>query len=241
MSSDDEDEIDVGTLIAASSNPSSIGLTFIVKGGVDIIITIRTAIYEPETDKTNQRKIWKRREVEINPINFRISGSVIDKKNVALDSVLMITRVRKRVDLAVVTISLINKNKTENASDTPNELCFFQPSIEVNTSENDPVFLARQLTRTGLQDPDRDLYDLLYRHAPEFAVGHGCSVEWVALDSRGATQIRTSIIPVFEILQISPDLEQKFPAQEMKFLAFADKLGLFQGVAFTLISICCMD
>ncbi len=227
MSSDDEDEIDVGTLIAASSNPSSIGLTFIVKGGVDIIITIRTAIYEPETDKTNQRKIWKRREVEINPINFRISGSVIDKKNVAPGLGLMI-RVRKRVDSAVVTISLINKNKTENASDTPNELCFFQPSIEVNTSENDPVFLARQLTRTGLQDPDRDLYDLLYRHAPEFAVGHGCSVEWVALDSRGATQIRTSIIPAFEILQISPDLEQKFPAQEMKFLAFADKLGLIK-------------
>lgn len=226
-SSEDEDEADVGTLIATSSNPSSIGMTFVVKKGITLIIKIRAATYELEIDTTNQRRIWKRRELEIEPIKFRIDNSKLDNPNVAQGLKVMI-RVRERDETAVVTISLINKYKSRSAPDTQNELCFFQPSIEVRADDNEPVFLARQLARTGLQDPDRDLYDLLYRHVPEFAVGHGCSVEWNTLDGENATFIRTSIIPAFEILQISPDLEQGFHAQEMKFLAFANKSDLIK-------------
>ena len=147
---------------------------------------------------------------------------LIDNRNVAPGLKVMM-RSRLRDEVAVITISLMNKNKSGGSSDIQDGLCFFQPSIEVKSADNEPVFLIRQLARTGLQDPDRELYNLLYRHAPEFAVGHGCSVEWNSLNNQKAISIQTSIVPIFEILQVSPDLEQKFPAQEMKFLAFANQ------------------
>jgi len=226
-SPEDDEEADVGTLIAASSNPSSIGMTFVVKLGTVLLIKIRAATYEPDTDEANQRRIWKRREINIDPISQPIIKSQIENHYLVPGLKIMV-RVRNREDTAIVTVSLINKHKSQGSSEIQNELCFFQPSIEVDSAENKPVFLARQLARTGLQDPDRELYGLLYRHAPEFAVGHGCSVEWNALDNQRATHIKTSIIPVFEILQISPDLEQKFTAQEMKFLAFANQTDLIR-------------
>lgn len=214
-SPEDDEEADVGTLIAASSNPSSIGLTFVVKLGATLLIKTRAATYEPDTDEANQRRIWKRREINIDPISQPIIKSQIENHNVAPGLKIMV-RVRNREDTAIVTVSLINRHKSHGSSEIQNELCFFQPSIEVGTAENKPVFLARQLARTGLQDPDRELYGLLYRHVPEFAVGHGCSVEWNALDSQRATHIKTSIIPAYEILQISPELEQNLVVVKMK-------------------------
>ena len=65
-SSEDDEEADVGTLIAASSNPSSIGMTFVAELGSTLVIKIHAAVYDPGTDETNQRRIWKRRELDIN-------------------------------------------------------------------------------------------------------------------------------------------------------------------------------
>lgn len=224
-SSEDDEEADIGTLIAASSNPSSIGMTFVAELGSTLAIKIHAAVYDPGTDETNQRRIWKRRELDIKPITYQVRKSQIDNQNVAPGLKVMM-RSRLRDEVAVITISLMNKNKSGGSSDIQDGLCFFQPSIEVKSADNEPVFLIRQLARTGLQDPDRELYNLLYRHAPEFAVGHGCSVEWNSLNNQKAISIQTSIVPIFEILQVSPDLEQKFPAQEMKFLAFANQKEL---------------
>lgn len=225
QASEDDDEIDVGTLIAASSNPSSIGVTFVTEKEQTLVIKIRAAVYEPNEDTTNQRRIWKRRELDIEPITYQIKKSDVKTPNVAPGLKVMI-RSRLRGNIAVVTISLINKNKARMGSDNQDELCFFQPELEIRSTDNEPVFLSRQLSRTGIQYPDRELYDLLYRHAPEFAVGHGCSADWDALNSQKATCIRSSIVPKYEILQMSPELNQKFTAQEMKFLAFAEKTDL---------------
>jgi len=224
--SDDEDEMDSGTLISASSNPSSIGMTFVVKNGETVSLQARAAKYTPEKDATSQYTIWKRRELEIQPIIHVIARSDIARKEITEDLELLI-RVRDRGGTSVVTVTLINTHKTESKTHISAEYCFFQPSIEARSDgKTKSIFLARQINKTGLQDADRELNDLLYRHAPEFAVGHGCSVGWETNDNQTATRIHTEIIPGYEILQMSPDSIIEYKSLGMKFLATAKKKQL---------------
>ena len=228
--SDDEPELDSGALISASSNPSSIGMTFVVKIGESIALQVKAAKYTPEKDPTNQYTIWKRHELEIQPIIYQVTVSKNEPIPVpGTDNLELLVRVRERGSTAVVTVTLINRYKTESKAHISAEHCFFQPSIEASAEDGKTsIFLARQINRAGLQDPDRELYDLLYRHAPEFAIGHGCSVEWESEDNQTATHVHTAIIPGYEILQISPDSAVEYKALEMKFLASAKKKQLVE-------------
>lgn len=224
--SDDDDELDSGALISVSSNPSSLGMTFTVKKGVIISLLAKAAKYSPEKDPTTQYTIWKRQELDTKPVVCQVSTSRIITEKVA-EHLELLVRIRERDDAAIVTVTLINMHKSESKTHVSAEFCFFQPSIDATSAdEKAAIFLARQVNRTGLQDPDRELYDLLYRHAPEFAVGHGCSVQWESEDSQTATRIRTAIIPEYEILQTSPDHAVDYDALGMKFLAEAGKTQL---------------
>src|SRR5690606_10365044 len=51
------------------------------------------------------------------------------------------------------------------------------------------------------EDLELRSYELLYRHAREFAIGHGCSVHWEAAPngSEGVSEIRTEFIPTYEL------------------------------------------
>ena len=71
-------------------------------------------------------------------------------------------------------------------------------------------------------DEDRRLNALLYRHVPEFGVGHGCAVEWDAVEGERATLLHTVLIPTYEVLQFSPDADEPYLALQMKFLAQAE-------------------
>lgn len=228
QAAEDDDEQDMGTLIAATSNPSSIGVTFIVEKNETISIFIKIARYEPEIDSTTQRRIWKRREINIDPVVIRISNSTVKRKVVAPGLSLMI-RVRERKDANIVTLSLSNIYQNENRSETPAENCFFQPALEIRAEDGSkPIFLARGNSSSSLQDPDRENNDLLYRHVPEFSIGHGCAVEWEAFNDQKAKCIRSTVIPNYEVLQVSPDFKESFLAQDMQFLATANKDDLLK-------------
>ena len=99
-----------------------------------------------------------------------------------------------------------------------------------STASGKPVFMPRHGREGGYADPDRTLNELLYQHAPEFAVGHGCGVEWDALEGEPATQLRTSMIPSYELLQLTPKAREHFTALEMSFLSDSKKDDLIQGL-----------
>ena len=215
----DDDAIDTGTLIAASTNPSSIGLTFTVRKNEEIQINIQAAIYSSQQDKSRGRDIWQRKGLEIPPVLIAVDQPGIDRKELYPGLELLI-RTRFRDTYGIVTLSLTNTYSFSGHSENPDEHCFFQPEIGVaSTKEGKAAFLARYADRSGFEDPDRALNDLLYRHAPEFAVGHGCAVEWDAKRGKSATSLHTAIIPGFEILQLSPDPIRSYSAQEMLFLS----------------------
>lgn len=222
---DEDDEIDMGSLMAYTTNPSSIGLTFTVKKGEEISIDIHAAIYEMEYSSIggSKKEIWSRKPLEL----AQIILSVIENqpgKVIPLHSTLELNyRIRIRKDVAVVTVSLVNRGKTPK-NERIDKYCYFQPEIIVQSTQNGKaIFVPRTNADEFKTDPDRLMNSLLYRHSPEYSVGHGCATEWEALENQNATLIRTTIIPAYEILQLSPDQNSQNKSMEMKFLAQNDQ------------------
>ena len=88
-------------------------------------------------------------------------------------------------------------------------ISFFQPEINIEPllSGNSPFFVSN-MARNIYTDRDRKVSDLLYRHSPEYAVGHGCAVIWTYGDNGTVKKILTQIIPGYELPQFTPDFDE---------------------------------
>ena len=222
---DTDDSIDMGTLLATTTNPSAIGLTFNVKKKSKINITSEAAVYQ--VTQNGRRKIWKRKQLETKPLQLHLDKAESNSETLA-PGLKIFWRIRERVDRMVVTITMLNQNKV-TSDERPDTFCFFQPSIRIDSNNQvESIFLPNNNGNTSSNDPDRALNNLLYHHVPEYAVGHGCATEWDTTRETGPNVITTKIIPSFEFLQFSADPVEPFKAQEMKFLAEAEKAPLIR-------------
>ena len=225
----DDDDLDTGAMIAMTTNPSSIGLTFAVNLGQELKVTISAGTYAK--NRVDKKPFWRRSPVLVEPMLILIEKSMTASYHVTpgLD---LFLRVKKLGDLGLVTLSLINRNINKEKISIDDEKCFFQPMLTVESStENNPVFLRGFNYRQNNSDPDRLQNDLLYRHCPEFSVGHGCAVMWDALENENATRLWTSIIPRFEVAQMSADSLIPFRAQSLKFLSDSNRFDLISGLS----------
>jgi len=218
---EEDDEIDTGTLMATATNPSSIGLTFSTNAGEILSITIRAAVYLEEKQE-NRPSIWRRQLLQVKPIVLDVNQTRTQTTPIVIGLGLF-SRVRARGERRIVTLSLLNTHRVSR-NNRLDPYCFFQPEITVESVDpGKPVFIARHGREGGYARPDRIQNELLYRHAPEYAVGHGCGVEWDAHEGEPATQLRTSAIPSYELLQLTPNPREHFQALEMSFLSDAVK------------------
>lgn len=216
---DGDDDIDTGTLMASATNPSSIGLTFATRDIESLSVIINTAIYFEDKQDTGH-SLWKRKMLNIAPVVVDVNTPKTERPQLAPGLELFV-KVRIRDERRIVTLALVNKHKV-NRDDRMDPFCFFQPEIRVSSVAPDkPIFLPRQGHEGDYTDPDRMLNELLYRHTPEYAVGHGCAVEWEANEGESATLLRTSIVPAYELLQLTPNPSQPYQALEMSFLSEA--------------------
>jgi len=188
---------------------------------------------EKEVEKPRRKPefVWKRREHSLEPLSLRIESSA-DSRYRILEGLELYVRARDRGNYMVVTVSMINTNRWPRSEGLiPDELCFFQPEIRIVSNPPErPIFLSRYQHDVRAADPDRELNDLLYRHAREFAVGHGCAAAWETSDGEHATEIRTELVPDFEVLQLSPDWTKPLPVQRMKYLAESDDEKIISGL-----------
>jgi len=175
-----------------------------------------------EEGPLRERTIWKRREHIIPPFPLEIDGRT-DARRKLIEGLEAHVRVRDRGDHMVVTVSLINSHRwLEAGIRFPDKLCFFQPQIRITSDPpGRPIFLSRRRDVAHITDPSRELNELLFRHAREFAVGHGCAATWNENGSN-ATEVRTEFTPEYEVLQLSPDWNAPLCAQSMKFLSEGD-------------------
>ncbi len=214
------DEID--TTNNQSLVPSSIGLTFCVAPAVETLevtalwgsyVRVPNDEHEYTKPRKNRKtgeteeakaKVWHRipsgGRVPLQLVDGPITPLVPDDRepDVRLQGTVRANAKGERL----VTLFLVNgKLEPETNRDTA---WLFQPKIKVRgpgDADGSPVFVRRPSNDVVVEDAERDHLRLVYRRHVEFAVGHGVAVhaESPPDDSTRAFEIRTEVIPQFEV------------------------------------------
>ncbi|MCC3646869.1 DNA helicase [Cytobacillus oceanisediminis] len=131
--------------------------------------------------------------------------------------------VRKEDNRISLSVFLVNRYHNDE-QDIPIDHILFQPKIilEGENSLSYP-FLRRDIKSTNvLDDPDVARSQLLYRNKADFAIGHGCAVEWNDYDSEKARELQTTFLPNYEVPAVE-HLELKgLSGLDMYVLAYID-------------------
>ena len=207
---DDSDQPATEATANQSLVPSSLGFTFCVDGDVEEVeVEVHWGRYErgdsatEVSEKTRKPTMaWKRvpsggkrtlpmKEGALEPF-------VIDA---ACQEVLVQGVVRPKLPIGdrLVTIFLVN-NQTK-PDENQDAAWVFQPEIIVRGIEGRAVFRRRPVLDEDGNDPEREALEMVYRKRVEFAVGHGVSVsaQTVVGETEKATEVRTVVVPEFEV------------------------------------------
>lgn len=136
-------------------------------------------------------------------------GVLVEHHGISLEVLQRVTR-----GICVVTLSLVNRRlRKERGHPTeggmPEDDNIYQVQLSVTSPSPTPSFLAR---RSGqfIADPEFLVHELLYRSVRQFAVGHGCAVDWLLSDSQRARagKIWAEWIPATEVFKASSGVSE---------------------------------
>jgi len=208
-------------VLANTTRPSAIGMTFRVKpetAKLHCEVTAGAYQEEERPDDESGYPDWRRcpltweGNVDLPPVGHSSGQHICE--GLALD-----IRVRERQDTHVVTVALMNTFDAGLERFDDGHM-FFQSQITVTGVSGFP-FVAGDAELTVAKDPDTESFDLLYRHVKEYAVGHGCAVDWATDPDGNVTAIYTRWIPEFELPQILPGTKAGKSNLTMKYLSEA--------------------
>ncbi|MFD8044193.1 helicase-related protein [Streptomyces chartreusis] len=217
---------DVGA--AGDRRPSSMGLTFAVARNIcdTIVVSTRAAVYEPTDEEGNpiparraearttaeQRERWRRRELQLPDTSIDLTAPTPDEpiellaEKIALH--VIVRRPDRKTGTVTVTVTLINQQKI-GERDLQDAFSLFQCRLTVRAADGSTVFVERP-ARESAHDPEIATSRLLHRHAPTFAVGHGCSAAWDwtpspigvtdAVEEAAVAEVRSEFVPSVEVL-----------------------------------------
>ncbi|RME52230.1 MAG: helicase, partial [Caldilineae bacterium] len=119
---------------------------------------------------------------------------------------------RRRDNAWTVTLFLVNAQTEPEAN--KDEAWLFQPELIAASPDKRPIFIKRRLPdnlNTG--DPEDRMMQMLYRQEVEFAVGHGVAThaETAWDDWSRAVEIRTEVIPSYEVEKMEPPTAEEIP------------------------------
>lgn len=234
--------------VSGDRRPSSMGLTFAVDPGrgSTIVVSTRAAVYEPTDADGNpaparraeartvaeQREWWRRKELELPERSIDVTaptpGEVID---LVPDKVALHVIVRRRdpvSDTVTVTVTLINLQKV-GERDLQDAFALFQCGLVVWAADGSSAFVERPAPDAA-PDPEIATSRLLHRHAPTFAIGHGCAAGWDWVpspigmtDTRKAAvpEVRSEFVPSVEVLLT--DSNPEIDSSSLSMLGLAEK------------------
>lgn len=203
--------------------PSSLGMTFSVRGDVETIqVHAGWGQYDRAQSKTPREgksdRCWKRTPIKgLSVVTLRegaIEPWAIDRKH---PDVFVRGITRKQNDDWIVTLFMINSRPEVKKS--RDSTWVFQPTLHVeSTDPNDPdIFVRRPHQRksdgstTALAE-ERAMA-MLYRKQLEFATGHGVGVH-AEVSSRSverAVRVSTRVVPAYEVPKITPPTVDEIP------------------------------
>lgn len=191
---DDEIEVDhadaapdPAVAMANVRYPSSIGITFAVDTTLAgaVVVQARAACYIAEqTSEGPRRRVasgpeerWRRAPLSVAAQTLDVTQPAEHRLPLA-DKLELYARVR-RADadgVTAVTLALVNKHEVDKGDRDP--FAFFQVGLEVTAPDGASAFAQRPAPGTPDGDAEMRSYRLLFGHAPTYATGHGCAVEW---------------------------------------------------------------
>ena len=211
----DDDTSDSGyaSPISMAMSPSSIGISFTVDIGIAAVeATAEWGTYtetahevEQGDGTTRNRKMWCREQhSRFSAIAITDSGRQLVDEGVEIQ---WLCRTLPDGRRRAVSMFLVNRAIPASPSRTNDNEWLFQPRLRVRGLDGAAVFQSRSLDDVvdfEMLDPDRRADELLFRHRPEYAVGHGCAAEWVAQGGDGATELATAMLPTHELARTDP-------------------------------------
>jgi len=202
---EDDDEADDDLIILSQTmNPASLGLSFAVEDDINQLeVEVAYGLYTMRGEKRTDG--WQRQQFKrIIPVSLSMSGGRAELENEgSLEWI-----VRARPGKRSVSIFLVNRNPLpdqDGESSNIDELCLFQPSLEVRGAGAIRPFVHRVPQGDLPFDADLESYRLLYRDCYEFAMGHGCAVDWNDVQGDRAGILRTTTIPAYELPATIPN------------------------------------
>jgi Helicase conserved C-terminal domain len=226
---DEDESSQAPPQITGIPKPSSIGLTLAVQPKTTMLeAEFRYGLYTPEeqADASGGSRptiLWKRHQV-VHVTNLQVrEGSTGTLDLPSGGRAEWLCRSADDDGVRVISVFLRNVNSAGSGPEQP-EQCLFQAEIRVRGVTTDtPIVNRAHRMRSSSSDPDLESYRLLYRDKPEFAVGHGCAVDWDnsrCLPDR-ARLVRTEFIPTYEVSNIEAKGGVGLPGLEMEVLASA--------------------
>jgi hypothetical protein len=195
---------------------SAMSMTVAIKNGSVIKVNVRLGNYKKlssTNSKTNKKQDrhyrnsieWNNADVHIQLpdqkqkiIRYEVE---IDGIQVGLRFNITLRYVLEKEACSIYTFTLENAKKSKDGK-IRDEDCFFQSSFELLCENGfSPLPKARKI---NLNDDDYLSNTLLYRKEENFAVGHGCSSDWITKDSK-VVRIFTEIFPTYEVKPILPN------------------------------------
>ncbi|KQX78826.1 helicase-related protein [Streptomyces clavifer] len=215
---------EVGT--AGSRRPSSMGLTFAIAPAISgsVVVSAQAAVYRP-TDEygkpvparraearttSDQREHWRREELALPDTTVDVTEPAPDLRFELAEGIGLRINVRRpdRIKNTVtVTVTLVNKHKI-GERELQDAFSLFQCRLIIHAANGSSAFVERTAPEAA-HDPEVAASRLLHRHAPTFAVGHGCAAEWdwtpppIGMTDAvraGVSEVRSEFVPTVEVL-----------------------------------------
>ncbi|MFF0560211.1 helicase-related protein [Streptomyces sp. NPDC004266] len=239
----DDTDTSVDPPVSGDRRPSTMGLTFAVAPDLapEIVIRARAAVYDPvdaegrplsarraEARTTNdQREHWRRRELELPEKTIDITRPGAVTEDLVPDEVQLHVLVRpvshsSGAGTVTVTVTLINTHIV-GEKELQDAFALFQPSLRVRAAGGASAFVERPAALSAV-DSETATSRLLHRHAPTFAMGHGCSAHWewtpptvglTEVRRPAIDEIRSEFVPTHEVLLTDSNPEIDSSALDM--------------------------
>jgi hypothetical protein len=234
--------------VSGDKRPSSMGLTFAVSPAISdtIVVSTRAAVYEPTDADGNpvparraeartvaeQRERWQRKELSMPEETIDVTaptpGRLIDllPDKVALH--VIVRRPDPVTGTVTVTVTLINKQKV-GERDLQDAFALFQCGLVVWAADGSSAFVERPAPDAS-HDQEIATSRLLHRHAPTFAIGHGCAAAWDWVPSpigvsdsvqAAVPEVRSDFVPSVEVLLT--DSNPEIDSSSLSMLGLAEK------------------
>jgi hypothetical protein len=193
---DDESESPVS--LAFERLPGSGGISFFIEGTGAFTAEVSAAHYV----KSKETGRWRRHALAGPALQFDATAGTASERRPCLDGRAELYVIRRRMPTGyLVTATVVNALRREDGGLADPHDCLFQVAM-CCTPRDGQIGEYRGLTRTAFDEEEEEL-ELLYRHRPTYAVGHGCAAAW-ADPGEPVENVAMSFLPQTVVPEMPP-------------------------------------